>query len=109
MPLPTITIQIPALPAAVFVTITLIELVWLWSVITIVRQKTPEPSDRIVWLIIVLFFNFLGTIAFMFFYPWEQIAPAADAKPAKAVPPKARPTDNNQASAARADSNESFF
>jgi len=42
-------------------------LLWLWSVVVIARNKTEDPYDRIVWLIVVLALNFVGTLLYFFF------------------------------------------
>jgi hypothetical protein len=42
-------------------------IVWLWSVVHIAKTKTEDPYDRIVWLLIVLMLNFLGTLLYIFF------------------------------------------
>jgi len=44
-----------------------IEILWLWSVVTVAKEKTPDPYDRIVWLLIVLMLNFVGTLLYFFF------------------------------------------
>lgn len=53
----------------------IVELVWLWSVLTVARQKTPDPFDRIVWLMIVLALNIIGTILYALFSPRNVIDP----------------------------------
>ena len=40
---------------------------WLWSVVVVAREKTEDPFDRIVWLLIVLMLNILGTILYILF------------------------------------------
>ena len=52
--------------------------VWIWSVVTIAREKTEDPLDRIVWLLIVLFLNILGTILYMVFGPNRSNVDARD-------------------------------
>ena len=42
-------------------------IVWLWSVVIVARSKTDDPFDRIVWLMIVLFLNLVGTILYYIF------------------------------------------
>lgn len=51
------------LVAGIFVGIIL----WLWSVVVIAREKTADPYDRIVWLLIVLMLNIVGTLLYFFF------------------------------------------
>ncbi len=48
---------------------------WLWSVVTIAREKTEDPLDRIVWLIIVLALNIFGTILYILFSGPKQTNP----------------------------------
>ncbi len=42
---------------------------WLWSIVAIAREKTEDPYDRIVWLLIVLALNFVGSFLCLFFGP----------------------------------------
>ncbi len=42
-------------------------ILWLWSVVVIAKEKTEDPYDRIVWLLIVLMLNFIGTLLYFFF------------------------------------------
>lgn len=42
-------------------------LLWLWSVVVVAREKTEDPYDRIVWLLIILCLNFVGTFLYFFF------------------------------------------
>ncbi len=44
-----------------------VQLVWLWSVVSVARTKTEDPYDRIVWLLVVLTLNIVGTILYLFF------------------------------------------
>lgn len=52
-----------------------VELIWLASIVSIARQKTPDPFDRIVWLLIVLALNIFGTILYALFSPMNVIDP----------------------------------
>lgn len=47
-------------------------ILWLWSVVVIAREKTEDPYDRIVWLLIVLFLNFPGTLLYFLFAEIEK-------------------------------------
>ncbi|MFA6959163.1 MAG: PLD nuclease N-terminal domain-containing protein [Opitutaceae bacterium] len=49
------------------VIIVLCLVLWLWSVVVVAKEKTEDPYDRIVWLLIVLMLNFLGTLLYFFF------------------------------------------
>ena len=42
---------------------------WLWSVVTVAKAKTKDPLDRIVWLLIVLLLNVVGTLLYLCFGP----------------------------------------
>lgn len=42
-------------------------ILWLWSVVHIARAKTEDPFDRVVWLLVVLMLNFVGTLLYVFF------------------------------------------
>ncbi len=47
-------------------------LLWLWSVVEIANKKTEDPFDRIVWLLVVLALNFVGTLLYLFFADSEE-------------------------------------
>jgi type VI protein secretion system component VasK len=51
----------------VLVAIGIVLVLWLWSVVEIARKKTEDPFDRIVWLLIVLALNIVGTFLYLFF------------------------------------------
>lgn len=55
------------LPAWALLGIGIALILWLWSVVVIANEKTEDPYDRIVWLLIVLLLNFLGTLLYIFF------------------------------------------
>lgn len=42
-------------------------ILWLWSIVVVAKEKTEDPYDRIVWLLIVLALNFVGTLLYFFF------------------------------------------
>ena len=41
--------------------------IWVWSVVYVARKRTEEPTDRIVWLLVILFLGILGTILYFAF------------------------------------------
>ena len=43
------------------------QIVWLCSVVSVARNKTEDPFDRIVWLMVVLALNIIGTLLYLFF------------------------------------------
>jgi|SRR5690606_17770835 len=47
---------------------------WLWSVVVVAREKTEDPFDRIVWLLIILSLNIVGTILYVFFSSTKKAA-----------------------------------
>jgi Phospholipase_D-nuclease N-terminal len=51
----------------IFVALFVAIVLWLWSVVVIAKEKTEDPYDRIVWLLIVLLLNFIGTLLYFFF------------------------------------------
>lgn len=55
-----------AVPIWVYLLIGIAELLWLWSIVGIAQTKTEDPYDRIVWLLIVLALNFVGTVLYFF-------------------------------------------
>lgn len=61
-------------PIWLLVLLLLLEIGWLWSIIRVATRKTRDPFDRIVWLLIVLALNFLGTI--LYFLWGGEAAPA---------------------------------
>ena len=42
-------------------------LAWLWSIVRVATTKTPDPFDRIVWLLIILALSIVGTILYVLF------------------------------------------
>ena len=50
------------------------EIVWLWSVVRVATKRTEDPFDRIVWLLIVLALNIVGTILYVLFGMVSQTA-----------------------------------
>ena len=42
-------------------------IIWVWSIVVVARTKTDDPFDRIVWLMIVIALNILGTILYFVF------------------------------------------
>lgn len=49
------------------ITIVVLLLIWLWSVVVVAKTKTQDPFDRIVWLLVVLALNIVGTLLYFFF------------------------------------------
>jgi hypothetical protein len=47
----------------------IVELFWLISVVHIAQTKTKDPFDRIVWLMVVLALNAIGTLLYLIFAP----------------------------------------
>ena len=41
--------------------------VWVWSIIYVARKRTKDATDRIVWLLVILFLGILGTILYFIF------------------------------------------
>jgi heme/copper-type cytochrome/quinol oxidase subunit 2 len=48
---------------------------WLWSIVAIAREKTADPLDRIVWLMIVLMLNVIGTVLYVLFSGTKKANP----------------------------------
>jgi len=55
------------IPGWILTCLCLAIILWLWSVVVIAREKTEDPFDRVVWLLIVLLLNFIGTLLYFFF------------------------------------------
>jgi Zn-dependent protease with chaperone function len=39
--------------------------VWIWSIVHIISGEFREPNDKIVFLLVVLLFPFVGTIVYL--------------------------------------------
>jgi len=39
---------------------------WIWTLIEILTKEPSEGNDKLVWLILVLFFHFIGSILYCF-------------------------------------------
>ncbi len=44
-----------------------VEIIWLASVVRVANKATKEPLDRVVWLMVILFLNIMGTILYWLF------------------------------------------
>lgn len=40
---------------------------WAWSIFDITRSTFKNPNKKLLWLLIILFFNFLGSIIYFQF------------------------------------------
>ena len=60
------------IPGWAFLIIGFFLILWLCSVVQIATTKTEDPFDRIVWLLIVLALNFVGTLLWIFFSGAEK-------------------------------------
>lgn len=40
---------------------------WIWSIVDVVRSNFKKESDKIVWLIVVLSLQLMGTILYMIY------------------------------------------
>jgi len=52
--------------------ILIVLLSWLWSVVAVATTKTEDPYDRIVWLLIVLILNMVGTLLYCLYGPEKK-------------------------------------
>lgn len=50
----------------VWAVLIVMQVLWLWSVVIVAKEKTEDPYDRIVWLLVVLILNFMGTLLYVF-------------------------------------------
>jgi hypothetical protein len=41
------------------------QVIWLCSVVSVARNRTKDPFDRVVWLIVVLALNIVGTFLYV--------------------------------------------
>jgi cbb3-type cytochrome oxidase subunit 3 len=57
------------LPAWALVVFALCFLFWIGTVLRVAREKTRDPFDRIVWLLIVLLLNVVGAIIYVLYGP----------------------------------------
>ena len=39
---------------------------WIWSIIDCAQNEPAEGNDKIIWIIIILFLNFLGSLIYFF-------------------------------------------
>jgi len=54
---------------------------WLWSVVRVATRRTEDPYDRIVWLLIILALNIVGTILYVLFGMVRTAATSEDSEP----------------------------
>jgi hypothetical protein len=53
---------------------------WVWSVVYIAKKRTKEPTDRVVWLLIVLLLGILGTMLYFAFGRAGKLESEIDSK-----------------------------
>ena len=41
---------------------------WIWTIIDIAKRKFKDDSDRVVWILVVVFLGILGSIIYYFAY-----------------------------------------
>jgi hypothetical protein len=46
---------------------------WIWTLIEVLTKEPSEGNDKIVWLILVLFFHFIGSILYCLIRRPERI------------------------------------
>lgn len=46
---------------------------WIWTLIEILTKEPSEGNDKLVWLILVLFFHFIGSLLYCFIRRPERI------------------------------------
>lgn len=46
---------------------------WIWSIIDCAQNEPSEGNDKIIWIIILLFLNFLGSLIYYFARRPERI------------------------------------
>lgn len=56
------------IPSGILIAFIVIQFpIWVCSVVHVASKKTKEPTDRIVWLLVILFLGILGTILYFAF------------------------------------------
>ncbi|MEA3307258.1 MAG: PLD nuclease N-terminal domain-containing protein [Elusimicrobiota bacterium] len=45
----------------------LMQISWLWMLIDCIRNEVNENNERVIWVLIMLFFNVLGAVAYFIF------------------------------------------
>jgi hypothetical protein len=55
--------------------IAVVSVVWIATVVHVARTKTNDPMDRLVWLLIVIFLNFIGALLYFVWGPGREDQP----------------------------------
>ena len=45
----------------------LLTCIWVWALVDCVTRESSDGNDRIVWLLVLIFFNVIGTIVYVFY------------------------------------------
>ena len=56
-----------SIPVWLIILIVVGGIAWLWSIVRVATKRTKDPYDRIVWLLIILALNIVGTILYVLF------------------------------------------
>jgi hypothetical protein len=46
---------------------------WIWTLIEVLTKEPSEGNDKIVWLLVVIFFHFIGSLIYHFVRRPERI------------------------------------
>jgi hypothetical protein len=57
----------------VFPIVALLFIFWIWTLVEVVTKEPSEGNDKIVWLILVLFCHFIGSILYCLIRRPERI------------------------------------
>jgi hypothetical protein len=55
----------------IIIIIALIEIVWLWVLIALLRNNRIDPTDKICWTVVLCVLNGLGLLLYLIFGPVE--------------------------------------
>jgi hypothetical protein len=39
--------------------------IWIWTLLDIIRDQSKNSSEKLLWIVIVFFFPFLGTLLYL--------------------------------------------
>ena len=46
---------------------------WIWSLVDCLKSEWKNPSDKVVWLLVILFLNLFGSILYVLISPSKKM------------------------------------
>ncbi len=53
---------------------------WIWSLVDCLKSEWKNPSDRIVWFLVILFLNLFGSLLYVLIAPSKKVKKGGNAQ-----------------------------